>query len=106
MRLLAVLLLVPHLALAEADHRVPEDHADGTHTEDHSDPGDLHGSDGHTDHAPSEFDDAPLSIETPEDLRALAEIDGDPDTFTADEQVKFAILGQLLGLDAAQPVPE
>ena len=52
------------------------------------------------------LDDAPLVIETLEQLRDLAEIDGDPATFTEDEQMKFVILGQLLGLDAAQPVTE
>ncbi|QFU08180.1 hypothetical protein PARPLA_02776 [Rhodobacteraceae bacterium THAF1] len=58
------------------------------------------------DHPGEGLDDAPLVVENPEQLRALAEIDGDPDTFTEDEQMKFAILGQLLGLDAELPVPE
>lgn len=44
-------------------------------------------------------DDAvPLVVETLEDVRALAELDGDPATFTADEQAKFGVLAMVLGI--------
>ena len=68
-------------------------------------PAPLWAQDDH-DHPKDGFNDASLLIESMDQLRDLAEIDGDPATFTADEQMKFAILGQLLGIDADAPVQE
>ena len=66
-------------------------------------PGVLHAEE---DHSATDEHDAPLVIETSDQLRDLAEIDGNPDTFTEDERMKFTILGQLLGIDADLPMPE
>ncbi|TRD18992.1 hypothetical protein [Palleronia caenipelagi] len=44
-----------------------------------------------------------LEVQSADDVRTLAEIDNDPSTFTDDEQRKFALLSQILGLDGTQP---
>ena len=41
--------------------------------------------------------DQPLTVSSQADIRALAEIDGDPDTFTDEEARKLAVLEQVLG---------